>query len=122
MKNIYLISNNILPTTKGFLVPSEQVEAPPARGLVRVVSQLAAFPQLGAAAEAGARLEGLVALAGEGGELALGGDGVGEEFVGAPVVAEVAVSHVVARVGCNQEFVSAVFHSTVDPCINTHNK
>ena len=49
--------NFLFLTAKGLLVPGEQVEAAPARRLVRVVAQLAALPEGGVAAEARAGLE-----------------------------------------------------------------
>ena len=79
-------------TTEGLLLPGEKVEAAPAWRQVAPVSQLAAVPGLAAAGEARAALELLVGLAGEGRELALGGDGVCEELVCSPVVTEISVA------------------------------
>ena len=78
-------------TTERLLLPGEQVETAPARRHVAPVPELAAVPGLAAAGETLPAFELLVGLAGEGGELALGRDGVGEQLVGSPVVAEVTV-------------------------------
>ena len=79
-------------TTEGLLLPGEKVEAAPAGRHVAPVAQLAAVPRLAAAGETLTALELLVRLAGEGGELALGGDGVCEELVSSPVVTEISVA------------------------------
>ena len=60
---------------------------------------------LPATGETLATLELLVGLARKGGELALGGDGVREELVGPPVVAQVPVALILGAVGCNEESV-----------------
>lgn len=89
----------VLVATEGLVLPGQEVEAASARGLVRVVAQLTTLAQLGAAAEALAHLEPLVALAGEGVEGALGRDGVGEELVGSSVIAQVSIGFIVTAVG-----------------------
>ena len=61
------------------------------------------WSHLPAAGEALPTLELLVGLTGKGGELALGGDGVCEELVGPPVVAQVPVTLILGAVGCNEE-------------------
>ena len=61
---------------------------------------------LPAAGEALPTLELLVGLAGEGGELALRGDGVCEELVGPPVVTQVPVALILGAVGCNEDLVN----------------
>ena len=55
--------------------------------------------------EALATLELLVGLTRKGGELALGRDGVCEELVGPPVVAQVPVALILGAVGCNEDLV-----------------
>ena len=50
-------------------------------------------------------LELLVGLTRKCCELALGGDGVCEELVGPPVVAQVPVALILGAVGCNEESV-----------------
>ena len=79
----------------------QQVEAASARGLVRVVAQLAALVVL-AAGETGPGLVLFVALAREGAEAAFGRNGIGEQLIGSAVIAKVTVRLVTAAVRCNK--------------------
>ena len=63
------------------------------------------WSHLSSTSEALATLELLVGLTRKGGELALGGDGVREELVGPPVVAQVPVALILCAVGCNEELI-----------------
>ncbi len=85
-------------TAKRLLVHGKQVETSSSGCEIRVVSELPALPERRGAAEAGAALELLVALAGEGRELALARDGVCEQLVRASVVAQVSVGLIAAAV------------------------
>ena len=86
-------------TTEWLILSRHQEQAVASGHLVGVVSELSALLASGAAAaEALASLELVVALAGEGREAALRVDGVSEELVGSPVVAQVVVGVVGAVV------------------------